>query len=402
MQKQITLGDILAEHGGRYISQNRLPEEQRSLIHLLSACRTAGLGSHFEKCDHCSYVGKDYNSCRNRHCPACQQKDKLEWMQNRMKELLPVGYFHLVFTLPHELNPLCLQNKKEVYGLLFKAASETILELARDVKHLGADTGLVCVLHTWGQNMKEHPHLHCIMPAGGLSFDRGHWVNIPDKNNFFIAGKVLAKKFRGKFLDMLKQAREKGELDFHGKLAGIKGPLQFNSFLTPLYKKDWVVNVQKPMGSPEKILEYLSRYVFRIAITDRRILEVKDGKVRFSWKDYRTGRFREMKLDIGEFIRRFLLHVLPKGFFKVRYYGILSSRYRKQNIETAKQLLAMETENQNEEALEDGRQIWEKQDTVWNEILNLIKNYRQPNCPACKKGRLRFAGLVKDVPWEPG
>lgn len=402
MQKQITLGDILAEHGGRYISQNRLPQEQRSLIHLLSGCRTAGLGSHFEKCDHCSYVGKDYNSCRNRHCPACQQKDKLEWMQNRMKELLPVGYFHLVFTLPHELNPLCLQNKKEVYGLLFKAASETILELARDVKHLGADTGLVCVLHTWGQNMKEHPHLHCIMPAGGLSFDRGHWVNIPDKNNFFIAGKVLAKKFRGKFLDMLKQAREKGELDFHGKLAGIKGPLQFNSFLTPLYKKDWVVNVQKPMGSPEKILEYLSRYVFRIAITDRRILEVKDGKVRFSWKDYRTGRFREMKLDIGEFIRRFLLHVLPKGFFKVRYYGILSSRYRKQNIETAKQLLAMETENQNEEALEDGRQIWEKQDTVWNEILNLIKNYRQPNCPVCKKGRLHFAGLVKDVPWEPG
>lgn len=402
MQKQITLGDILAEHGGRYISQNRLPQEQRSLIHLLSACRTAGLGSHFEKCDHCSYVGKDYNSCRNRHCPACQQKDKLEWMQNRMKELLPVGYFHLVFTLPHELNPLCLQNKKAVYGLLFKAASETILELARDVKHLGADTGLACVLHTWGQNMKEHPHLHCIMPAGGLSFDRGHWVNIPDKNNFFIAGKVLAKKFRGKFLDMLKQAREKGELDFHGKLAGIKGPLQFNSFLTPLYKKDWVVNVQKPMGSPEKILEYLSRYVFRIAITDRRILEVKDGKVRFTWKDYRTGRFREMKLDIGEFIRRFLLHVLPKGFFKVRYYGILSSRYRKQNIETAKQLLAMETENQNEEALEDGRQIWEKQDTVWDEILNLIKNYRQPNCPACKKGRLRFAGLVKDVPWEPG
>jgi len=326
-----------------------------------------------------------------------------------MKELLPVGYYHLVFTLPHELGQLCLQNKKAVYGLLFKAVSETILELTRDVKHLGADTGLVCVLHIppkrdrlWGQNMKEHPHLHCIMPAGGLSFDREHWVHVPDKNNFFIAGKVLAKKFRGKFLYMLKQEKEKGELDFHGKLAGIKGPVQFNSFLTPLYAKDWVVNVQKPMGNPEKILEYLSRYVFRIAITDRRILEVRDGKVRFSWKDYRTGRFREMKLDIGEFIRRFLLHVLPKGFVKVRYYGIFSSRYRKQNIEKAKQLLAHETENQNEEALEDGRQVWVKQDTVWGEILNLIKNYRQPNCPACKKGRLHFAGLVKELPWEPG
>jgi len=402
MQAQITVGSLLREYGGNYISQNKVTKEQRSLIHLLSACRTAGLGSHFEKCDHCSYTEKSYNSCRNRHCPVCQQKEKLEWLDKRMKELLPVGYYHLVFTLPHELNPLCLQNRKVMYGLLFKAVSQTLLELTRDVKHLGADIGLVTVLHTWGQNMKEHPHLHCIMPAGGLGFDREHWVHVPDKNNFFIAGKVLAKKFRGKFLDLLKQAREKGELDFHGKLTGIKGPVQFNRFLTPLYKKDWVVNVQKPMGNPEKILEYLSRYVFRIAITDRRIIEVKDGKVRFSWKDYRTGRFREMKLDIDEFIRRFLLHVLPKGFFKVRYFGILSGRYRKQNILAAKQLLAQETENQKEEALEDGIRILEKQDTVWTEILECIQNFRQPNCPLCKKGRLRFAGLVKDVPWEPG
>lgn len=402
MQEQITAGSLFREYGANYISQNQTTKEQRSLIHLLSACRTSGLGSHFETCDHCSYTVKTNNSCRNRHCPTCQQKDKLEWMDKRMKELLPVGYYHLVFTLPHELGPLCLQNKKVMYGLLFKAASQTLLELTRDVKHLGADIGLVTVLHTWGQNMKEHPHLHCIMPAGGLSFDREHWVHMPDKNNFFIAGKVLAKKFRGKFLDMLKQEKEKGELDFHGKLTAIKGPVQFNRFLTPMYKKDWVVNVQKPMGNPEKILEYISRYVFRIAITDRRIIEVKDGKVRFSWKDYRTGKFREMKLDIDEFIRRFLLHVLPKGFFKVRYYGILSSRYRKQNIETAKKLLEQETETKKEEALEDGSRVLEKQDTVWNEILECIQNFRQPNCPACKKGRLRFAGLVKDVPWEPG
>jgi hypothetical protein len=402
MQKQITAGSLLREYGGNYISRNNVTKEQQSLIHLLSACRTAGLGSHFERCDQCRYTEKSYNSCRNRHCPQCQQKEKMEWLGKRMKELLPVGYYHLVFTLPHELNPLCLQNKKTLYGLLFKAVSETIMELTRDVKHLGADIGLITVLHTWGQNMKEHPHLHCIMPTGGLSFDREHWVHIPDKNNFFIAGKVLAKKFRGKFLYMLKQSKEKGELCFHGNLAGIKGPVQFNRFLTPLYKKDWVVNVQKPIGNPEKILEYLSRYVFRIAITDRRILEVKDGKVRFSWKDYRTGRFREMKLDVDEFIRRFLLHVLPKGFFKVRYYGILSSRYRKQNIETAKQLLAQETENQKEEALEDGCQVFEKQDTVWTEILESIRNFRQPNCPACKKGRLRFAGVEKDIPWEPG
>jgi len=210
MQKQITAGSLLREYGGNYISRNNVTKEQQSLIHLLSACRTAGLGSHFERCDQCRYTEKSYNSCRNRHCPQCQQKEKMEWLGKRMKELLPVGYYHLVFTLPHELNPLCLQNKKTLYGLLFKAVSETIMELTRDVKHLGADIGLITVLHTWGQNMKEHPHLHY---------------------NFFIAGKVLAKKFRGKFLYMLKQSKEKGELCFHGNLAGIKGPVQFNRFL---------------------------------------------------------------------------------------------------------------------------------------------------------------------------
>ena len=216
MPQQITIGSLLREYGGSYISRNKVTKEQRSLIHLLSACRTGSLGSHWQQCDQCSYTDKANNSCRNRHCPVCQQKEKLEWLDKRMKELLPVGYYHLVFTLPHELNPLCLQNKKAVYGLLFKAVSETILELSHDVKHLGADSGLVCVLHTWGQNMREHPHLHCIMPAGGLSFDREHWVHVPDKNNFFIAGKVLAQKFRGKFLDMLKKSKKKGELDFSG------------------------------------------------------------------------------------------------------------------------------------------------------------------------------------------
>lgn len=394
MQRQITVGDIFAQYGGRYISKNGLPEQQRSIVHLLSACGTAVLGSHFEQCDHCRYAGKSNNSCRNRHCPRCQQKDKLDWADKRMGELLPVGYYHLVFTLPHQLNTLCLQNKKTIYGLLFKAVSETITELTRDPEHLGASTGLICVLHTWGQNMIEHPHLHCIMPAGGLSYDRGHWVHVPDKNGFFIAGKVLSKKFRGKFLDMLNQKKENGELEFHGKLSGIKGPVQFKRYLAPLYKKDWVVKVQKPMGSPERILEYLSRYVFRIAITDRRIIAVENGKVEFSWKDYRTGRFHRMKLDIDEFIRRFLLHVLPKGFLKVRYYGIFSSRNRKENIELAKRLLAGETETQTGEALEDGLRVWQKQGTVWDEISQAIRNYRQPNCPVCKKGRMRFAGIV--------
>jgi hypothetical protein len=402
MQEQITFGKLLDKYGESYISRNRVSGQEKGLVRLLSSCRTGALGSHFEKCDNCSYQGKSCNSCRNRHCPVCQQKDKLEWLDKRMKELLPVGYYHLVFTLPHELNHLCLQNKKVMYGLLFKAASQTLLELAKDTRHLGADIGLVAVLHTWGQNMMEHPHLHCIMPAGGLSFNKKHWVQVGKKDGFFIHYKVLSEKFRGKFLAFVKEAFDKGELEFKWGLGKIKGPVQFTRFLTPLYRKNWVVNIQAPMGNPDKILEYLSRYVFRIAITDRRILEVKDGKVLFSWKDYRTNRFRKMRLDVDEFIRRFLLHMLPKGFFKVRYYGIFSSRYRKENIETARGLLAEEAETKKEEALEDGRQIWKKQDTVWNEILGLVKNYRQPNCPACKKGRLYFAGTVKDVPWESG
>jgi hypothetical protein len=394
MQEQISIGDIFCRYGGNYISKNNIKGQAKGIINLLSSCRTAALGSHFEKCDKCNYLGKSYNSCRNRHCPTCQQKDKLKWLDKRMKELLPVGYYHLVFTIPHELNPLCLSNKKIMYGILFKAVSQTILELSKDTKHLGADTGLITILHTWGQNMMEHPHLHCIMPAGGLSFDKNHWVHIGKKNKFFIHVKVLSAKFKGKFLYLIKQAYDKGELEFKGKLASIKGKRNFSNFTYSLKQKAWVVNIQAPFGKPEKILEYLSRYVFRIAITDRRIIEVKDGKIKFSWKDYRTGMYRKMKLNIDEFIRRFLLHILPKGFFKVRYYGIFSNRYRKENIETAKKHIQQEIMDKNEDTFEDGGLVWEKQNTVWNEILECIKSYRKPNCPACKKGRLHFAGIV--------
>jgi hypothetical protein len=289
-----------------------------------------------------------------------------------------------------------------MYGLLFRAASQTLLELSKDTRHLGADIGLITVLHTWGQNMMEHPHLHCIMPAGGLSFDRKHWVHTGKKDGFFIHCNVLSAKFRGKFLGLLKHAHHKEELKFKGRLSTIKGPVQFTRFLSPLYRKEWVVNIQAPLGNPEKILEYLSRYIFRIAITDRRILEVKNGKVLFSWKDYRTHRFRKMRLGIDEFIRRFLLHVLPKGFFKMRYYGIFSCRYRKENIGIAKKVLEEEAKNEKQETLEDGRRVWEKQDTVWDEINLLVINYRKPNCPACKKGRLHFAGLVNEASREPG
>jgi hypothetical protein len=394
MQKPINFCDILDKYGEAYISQNNIKGQEKGIIRLLSACRSTALGSHFERCNQCDYLGKAYNSCRNRHCPLCQQKDKEKWLEKKMQELLPVGYYHLVFTIPHQLNQLCLQNKKVMYDILFKAASQTVLELAKDTKHLGADTGLITVLHTWGQNMMDHPHLHCIMPGGGLSFNREHWVHTDKKDDFFVYYKVLSRKFRGKFLDLLEQAFSNDLLIFKGVNTGLAAKKTFSAFKSKLYKMEWVVNIQKPFGSPEKVLEYLSRYVFRIAITNRRIIEVKDGKVLFSWKDYRTGLFRKMRLEVNEFIRRFLLHILPQGFFKVRYYGIFSSRYRKKNIETAMQMLNEEAETKQQENREDGLHCFEKRHTFWNQIWPQIQKYHQPNCPSCKKGRLRFAGLV--------
>lgn len=308
-----------------------------------------------------------------------------------MNSLLPVGYYHLVFTIPHQLNGMCLANKKVMYGILFKAASETVLELAKDTGHLGADTGLVAVLHTWGQNLKEHPHLHCIMPAGGLSFDRGHWVHTDKKDGFFVHYKVLSKKFKGKYLAFLEEAFLNGRLSLKGQQARKGG---FNNFCRDLKKMKWVVNIQPPFGKPEKVLEYLSRYVFRIAISNHRIIKVEGGKVHFSWKNYRNNRFGTMKLDIDEFIRRFLLHVLPQGFFKVRYYGIFSNRYRKENVKKAKQLLEEEEQCSHEEAKGDGARPRKKRHTFWDEIWPQIQQHEPPNCPACKKGRLRFAGIV--------
>lgn len=396
---EITVCDILREYGGEYIHKNKLKGQHKGIINLLSSCGTQALGSHFRQCDNCTYIDKVYNCCRNRHCPNCQYKDKEKWLDKRMQELLPVGYYHLVFTIPYQLNQLCFQNKKVMYDILFKAASQTVIELSRDTKHLGANTGLITVLHTWGQNMMEHPHLHCIMPAGGLSFDKTHWVHARKSNGFFIYFEVLSSKFRGKFLDLLLKAYNKGELSFKRKLNFIGGKKNFGAFQTLLYKKEWVVNIQKPFAHPQKVLEYLSRYVFRIAISDRRINKIENGMVHFSIKDYkRNGIFRKMKLEIDEFIRRFLLHVLPQRYLKVRYYGIFANICRKENIVIAKELLTEEKADQQQEDIEDGIQVWEKQDTVWTKIMEDIKNHLKINCPECKKGRMCFAGLVPDDP----
>ena len=399
---QVTVCNILQQYGGHYIRANHIKGQQKGIVNLLSACHTSALGSHYRQCDHCGHTDKVYNSCRNRHCPNCQHKDKEGWLEKRMQELLSVGYYHIVFTLPHQLNDLCFHNKKVMFDMLFKAASQTLLELSRDVKHLGADTGLITVLHTWGQNMMPHPHLHCIMPAGGLSFDKTHWVHTTKKNGFFIHYKVVSKKFRGKFLDLLRKAYRDEKLSFTKQTETIKGKKAFSGFIRLLYNKNWVVNIQKPFAHPEKVLEYLSRYVFRIAISDRRIEKIENGKVYFTMKDYRQkGTFRKTHLEVNEFIRRFLMHVLPRGFFKVRYYGIFANVHRKGNISRARVLLLEEQQEEKREAIQDGRQTWEKRDTIWNEIIQQINNAIQCNCPVCRKGRMCFSGMVMpqtDIP----
>ena len=236
MQK-ITVCDILRDYGSQYIQSNNIKGQQKGIINLLSICQTSSMGTHYRCCDNCSHIDKVNNSCRNRHCPNCQNKDREQWLGKRMQELLGVGYYHLVFTIPHELVGLCLQNKKVMYDILFKASSQTVLELSKDVKHLGADTGLITVLHTWSQNLLEHPHLHCIMPAGGLSFDKTHWVHTTKKNNFFIYYEIVSNKFRGKFLDLLKIAHKKGELSLKGRAKNICGKNSFNALTKSLYKK---------------------------------------------------------------------------------------------------------------------------------------------------------------------
>jgi hypothetical protein len=392
MDQKISLGDIFRKYGEDYIQAYNPGAQEKGLIRLLSLCRTSGLGTHHEKCNHCGHSQIAYNSCRNRHCPLCQQKDKEQWLEKRMEELLPVGYYHLVFTIPEQLNALCLQNKKVMYDILFKAASQTVLELASDNKHLGASVGLTTVLHSWGQNMLEHPHLHCIMPAGGLDANKSTWIKA--RSDFFIHVKVVSRKFRGKFLDLTKQAYMKGELQCKGAINGLNEKTSFARFTDKLYKMEWVVNIQPPFANPQKVLEYLSRYVFRIAITERRIIGLEDSKVVFRLKDYRTGLYRTMKLDVFEFIRRFLLHSLPKAFLKVRYYGIFANRYKKENIAAIKNILEQDKQLQDTEDLEDGRLVWQKQDTIWNEIFLMIKKYKKANCPCCGIGRMMFAGLI--------
>lgn len=333
----LELQDIFEQFGPDYRKNHPLPLNQLKAMKSIKSCRTASLGGHVDVCDTCGHEHISYNSCRNRHCPKCQGLAKEQWLLERERDLLTIGYFHVVFTFPNSLNHLALQNQKVFYSLLFKAASETLVELSRDPKYLGAEIGIISVLHTWGQNLMDHPHVHCIVPGGGLSFDGTRFV--PSRKKFFIPVKVLSRKFRGKFLAFLKEAYQNGELRFCGNLEPLYGKLKFQMLLDTLYKKDWIVYCKKPFKSPWHVLRYLGRYTHRVAISNQRIVSLQDDRVTVSWRDYKDdNKTKLMVLNVSEFIRRFLLHVLPGGFVKIRHYGILSNRNRNSKLRLCQRL----------------------------------------------------------------
>jgi hypothetical protein len=328
-----TYGDAFLDRYGDVLSPG-----QRRALRDIAACRTAALGGHVERCDQCGHQQVAYNSCRNRHCPKCQTTAAAEWMEARQAELLPVEYHHVVFTLPAALGPIALQNQREVYGLLFKAAAETLQQIAADPKHLGAEIGFLAVLHTWSQNLQHHPHVHCVVPGGGLSPDGSRWV--PCRPGFFLPVRVLSRVFRGKFLALIKAAFDQGKLSFHGKLAALADPDEFQRRLAACARTEWVVYSKPPFGGPEQVLKYLARYTHRVAISNHRLIALEDGEVTFRWKDYAAeGKPKTMKLKAIEFIRRFLLHVLPLGFVRIRHFGFLANRVCREKLELCRALL---------------------------------------------------------------
>jgi Putative transposase/Transposase zinc-binding domain len=315
--------------------------DQLKVMSAIETCRTAALGGHVERCEDCAHELISYNSCRNRHCPKCQAAAARQWLDDREAELLPVPYYHVVFTLPAGIGALAFQNKAAVYNLLFRTAAETLTAIAADPKHLGARIGLTAVLHTWGSALTHHPHVHVIVPGGGLSPDGSRWVAC--KRNFFLPVRVLSRLFRRLFLEGLAALHAAGRLAFHGDLAPLAGKSAFDTALAPLRRSEWVVYAKRPFAGPKAVLAYLSRYTHRVAISNSRLIALDEKGVTFRWKDYRVegrDRFKIMTLAADEFIRRFLLHVLPSGFHRIRHYGLLAGAMRADNIERARQLLA--------------------------------------------------------------
>jgi len=384
----LEVADIFRDCGAQYrqIHGSTMSREQGRAMRAIEVCRTAFLGGHIDECDSCGKERNSYNSCRNRNCPKCQSLAKAQWLEARMAELLPTSYYHVVFTVPEEVASVAFQNKKILYIILFRAASETLRTIAADPKHLGAEIGFLAVLHTWTQTLLYHPHLHCVVPGGGFSSDYSQWISC--REGFFLPVRALSRLFREKFLYYLKQAFEQGKLQFFADLQSLADPQAFRSFLRRNRESEWVVYAKPPFGGPAQVLDYLGRYTHRVGISNNRLVAFKDGKVTFQWKDRKKhNRTRPMSLDADEFIRRFLMHILPQGFAKTRYFGFLANRHRRSRLSLGRRLLNAPPPEIDPQLID-----WKtRHQALTGESLDI--------CPACKKGRMHLLQILPP-PWK--
>jgi hypothetical protein len=384
---RLEVGDVFRRYGETYRQQHAgsLSRDQLRVMTAIERCRTAALGGHVEQCDQCHFQRIAYNSCRDRHCPKCQSLARAQWIEDRQAELLDTSYFHVVFTVPEEIATIAYQNKEVVYDILFRATSETLRTIAADPKHLGAEIGFFAVLHSWGQNLMFHPHLHCVVPGGGLSPDGQRWIAC--RRSFFLPVRVLSRRFRRLFVESLEKAFDEGQLKFFSSLQELDDRKAFLRYLAPLRKKKWVVYAKKPFAGPQQVLDYVGRYTHRVAISNNRILNIEDGQVTFRYKDYRDGsQQKTMTLSADEFIRRFLLHVLPAGFHRIRYYGFLGNRYRKEKLQQCRHLLGMIL-------LEPGSST-EVAELDYRDRYQALTGSSLWECPACHRGRMIIIGEI--------
>ena len=384
----LEVAHIFRQHGDAYRQTHRLPLPALRVMRAIEICRTAALGGHVDQCGDCGQQLISYNSCRNRHCPKCGSLARARWLDQRLQELLPVEYFHVVFTIPAELNALVFHNQRLLYDLLFRVSMDVLSTIGRDTRHLGADTGFFGILHTWGQNLLFHPHIHYVVPGGGLSPDHDRWIAC--RPGFFLPVHVLSARFRNCFLDTLEKLFQRGQLQFFGEQESLREPGAFRAYLAPLRHKDWVVYAKPPFGGPQQVLQYLGRYTHRVALSNERLLSLANGQVTFQWKDYRhPQRPRAMTVSAEEFIRRFLLHTLPDGFQRIRFGGLLANCHRRAKLAYIRPLLAAP-------AIDF---LPLPKDTA--ELLAWLTGAPVHVCPLCGIGQLVRVEVLPPIRWRP-
>jgi hypothetical protein len=385
------VADVFRRYGETYRNNHgaSLSTAQRRVMTAIEVCRTAALGGHLERCDQCGQERNCYNSCRDRHCPKCQSLARAKWLEDRQAELLEVGYFHVVFTVPREIADIAYQNKELVLGILFRVTAETLRTIAADPKHLGAEIGFFAVLHSWGQNLQFHPHLHCVVPGGGLSPDGERWIPCR-RPDFFLPVRVLSSLFQRLFLEALQTAFDSGQLQFFHSLESLRQPMAFARHLAKAEAHNWVVYAKRPFAGPQQVLDYVGRYTHRVAISNNRLIDIEGEQVQFKWKDYRHGdQIKTMTLSAHEFIRRFLLHVMPNGFHRIRYYGFLGNRYRNKKLALCRRLLGMQTAEEADPP---------KPEKEYHERYEELTGRSLRQCPHCLQGQMVKVAILPRAP----